>query len=281
MSGAGRSAAADVLEDLGFFVIDNLPPALIAQGRRARHAARDGRSRSRSSSTCAPASSSTSSTRRSPSCARSGATHPRPVPRRRPTTCSCAATRRRRRQHPLADGDRVSEGIAARAAAARGAEGRRRPRRRHVATSTCTSCATGCASCSPTTDEPTARCRPASCRSATSTACPLDVDLVFDCRFLPEPALGRRAAPAPRHRRAGARLRARPARGRGVPRRARAAARAAAPRLRARGQVVPVDRHRLHRRSAPQRRDRRRARATCSSGSAIAPSVHHRDVDRD
>ena len=39
MSGAGRSSAADVFEDLGFFVIDNLPPALIpkvvelAQGR--------------------------------------------------------------------------------------------------------------------------------------------------------------------------------------------------------------------------------------------------------
>jgi len=29
MSGAGRSSAADVLEDLEFFVIDNLPPALI------------------------------------------------------------------------------------------------------------------------------------------------------------------------------------------------------------------------------------------------------------
>jgi len=29
MSGAGRSSAADVLEDRGFFVIDNLPPALI------------------------------------------------------------------------------------------------------------------------------------------------------------------------------------------------------------------------------------------------------------
>src|SRR5436853_2465827 len=29
MSGAGRSAAGDVLEDLGFFVIDNLPPELI------------------------------------------------------------------------------------------------------------------------------------------------------------------------------------------------------------------------------------------------------------
>ncbi len=29
LSGAGRSSAADVLEDLGFFVIDNLPPTLI------------------------------------------------------------------------------------------------------------------------------------------------------------------------------------------------------------------------------------------------------------
>src|SRR5262245_50822717 len=29
LSGAGRSEAANVLEDLGFFVIDNLPPALI------------------------------------------------------------------------------------------------------------------------------------------------------------------------------------------------------------------------------------------------------------
>ena len=31
MSGAGRSATADVLEDLGFFVIDNLPPALVVK----------------------------------------------------------------------------------------------------------------------------------------------------------------------------------------------------------------------------------------------------------
>ncbi len=31
MSGAGRSEAADVLEDLGFFVIDNMPPALIGK----------------------------------------------------------------------------------------------------------------------------------------------------------------------------------------------------------------------------------------------------------
>jgi UPF0042 nucleotide-binding protein len=31
MSGAGRSQAANVLEDLGFFVIDNMPPALIGK----------------------------------------------------------------------------------------------------------------------------------------------------------------------------------------------------------------------------------------------------------
>ena len=31
MSGAGRSTAADALEDLGFYVIDNLPPALIGK----------------------------------------------------------------------------------------------------------------------------------------------------------------------------------------------------------------------------------------------------------
>src|SRR4051812_50102989 len=29
MSGAGRSTAANVLEDLGWFVVDNLPPALL------------------------------------------------------------------------------------------------------------------------------------------------------------------------------------------------------------------------------------------------------------
>ena len=40
MSGAGRSTAAATLEDLGWFVIDNLPPALFTKvaelGRPAR-----------------------------------------------------------------------------------------------------------------------------------------------------------------------------------------------------------------------------------------------------
>lgn len=41
LSGAGRSEAANVLEDLGFFVIDNLPPALI--GKMAELARAPGR----------------------------------------------------------------------------------------------------------------------------------------------------------------------------------------------------------------------------------------------
>lgn len=44
MSGAGRSEAADVLEDLGFFVIDNLPTALISKvAELARGAGRPNR----------------------------------------------------------------------------------------------------------------------------------------------------------------------------------------------------------------------------------------------
>lgn len=38
LSGAGRSTVADVIEDLGYFVVDNLPPALI--GKMAELAAR-------------------------------------------------------------------------------------------------------------------------------------------------------------------------------------------------------------------------------------------------
>src|SRR5213592_1535519 len=47
LSGAGRSEVANALEDLGYFVIDNLPPALIskmvelaaAPGQEVRHVA--------------------------------------------------------------------------------------------------------------------------------------------------------------------------------------------------------------------------------------------------
>ena len=40
LSGAGRTTAADAFEDLGWYVIDNLPPSLAAPGRRPRAAGR-------------------------------------------------------------------------------------------------------------------------------------------------------------------------------------------------------------------------------------------------
>ena len=195
MSGAGRSEAADVLEDLGFFVIDNLPPALIA--KVAELAAGDGQRRpaTRSSSTCAPATSSTTSQPRSPSCASIGARtrilfldasdevlvaplrgEPAPAPARR--------QRARQRRHRRASA-RSSKSSRARPTSSS-------TRRR----STCTSCATGCASCS--ASEPTAaaaderrvvrvQARPPA-RRRPRVRLPLP----------PEPALGRGAAPAHR-----------------------------------------------------------------------------------
>ena len=131
MSGAGRSDAADVLEDLGFFVIDNLPPALIPK------VAELGRGRERPRRYALVVDVALGRVPRRPRgrarrAARDGRRDPGPVPRR--------GRRRARppvRGHPppppaRATRDRVIEGIAARARAARGAEGRGRPRRRHV-----------------------------------------------------------------------------------------------------------------------------------------------------
>ena len=54
MSGAGRSTAADVLEDLGCFVVDNLPPELLPTIVERSRAASGRSARSRSSSTSGP-----------------------------------------------------------------------------------------------------------------------------------------------------------------------------------------------------------------------------------
>ena len=208
MSGAGRSAAADVLEDLGFFVIDNLPPALIAKVAELGAATegtqqfalvvdvRSGRVRRRPRS------------RRWPSCARW-------APSTRVLFLDAAddvLVRRyeaTRRKHPLAAGERVSRRHRQRTAAARGAA-RARP-----------------TSCVDTTDlnvhelrdrlrelfdvdpQRAARCRPASCRSGTSTACPSTSTCVFDCRFLPNPHWVEELRPLPGTDPAVPRLRAR------------------------------------------------------------------------
>ena len=167
MSGAGRSEAAHVLEDLGFFVIDNMPPSLIskvaelaldrerpvryglvvdvrsgdflAELRAARaELAIDGRACASSSST-------------------------------RPTRCSSAATKRAAAgiRSPLPIGSATASRTSASCSKSCAARPTSSSTRR---TSTSTSCASACGRASPTT-RPTRACRRASCRSATSTAC--------------------------------------------------------------------------------------------------------------
>ena len=201
-----------------------------------------------------------------------------PVPRRRPTTCSSAATRppaASTRSRPTTGSPRASRT----SGAARGAEGPRPTSCVDTSDLNVHELRDRLSSSSPRTPH-RRRCRPTSCRSATSTACrstSTSCSTAGSSRTRTgSTSFVRSRAPTP-----GARLRAGPARDPGVPRRARAAVRADAARVRARGQVVPVDRDRLHRRPPPQRRDRDRARAICSCARLSRRSVHHRDVDRD
>ena len=232
MSGAGRSEAADVLEDLGFFVIDNLPPALIPKVAELARGRERPPTATASWSTSAPARSSTTSTPRSPSCAASGAAHPGPVPRRvrrgagPPVRGDAAAGTR----SPATD--RVIEGIADGAGAARGAQGRGRRRHRHVEPQR-PRAARPAARAVRRRTPPTQSLQTSIVSFGYKHGLPLDVDLVFDCRFLPNPHWIEELRPLAGHRPTGARVRAGAARDRGVPRRARAALRAAAPGLRA------------------------------------------------
>ena len=209
MSGAGRSTAANVLEDLGWFVVDNLPPALLptmvelggrAQGDVPAHRGRRRRTQ--------------------------------PGVLRRPPQ-ALAAARDRRRQ----PADRLPRGLRRRAGApVRGgpptapAAGRRAARRRHrrASASCCATCAaTPTSSSTPPTSTCTS-CAPRCCRRSTAdgrTGLHATRDLLRlqvrpagrrrPRRRLPvpaQPALGAGAAAADRPRRAGARLRARAAR---------------------------------------------------------------------
>ena len=266
MSGAGRSAAADVLEDLGFFVIDNLPPALITKVRRARRAAAKEPQRFGARRRRALGRVRRRPRRRARRAARAWARAPACCSSTRPTTCSCAATRRA------------------------AASTRSRP------TTACPTASPHERGCSKTSraeadlvvdtsdlnvhelrdrlrelfdDRPAApaRCRRASCRSATSTGCPLDVDLVFDCRFLPNPHWVDELRPLTGHRRARARLRARAAGDRcRSSTSSSGCSRCCCPAYVREGKSYLSIGDRLHRRPPPQRRDRRPS----SAGSARA-----------
>ena len=145
----------------------------------------------------------------------------------RPTTCSCAATRR------AAAGTRsptpTASPTASRSERAllEDAEGRGRRRRRHVDAQRARAARPAARAVRASTP-PTARCRSTSCRSATSTGCRSTSTSCSTAASCPNPHWVDELRPLAGHRRAGARLRARAARGtQRVPRRARAAVRAA------------------------------------------------------
>ena len=281
MSGAGRSEAADVLEDLGFFVIDNLPPDAHRQGRRA--GPRRARSRTRYALVVDVRSGDVRRRprRRARRAARARRAHPRAVPRRG----------RRRARAPLR-GEPPPPSARRRPTASATASRSERALLEELKGEADVVVDTSNLNVHELRDR-LAR----AVRRADAADGALQVNVVsFGYKHglparrrprvrLPLPArtrtgstsCGRSPAATPR---CATTCSAQPGT-RGVPRRARAAVRAARSRLRARGQGVPVDRRRLHRRAAPQRRDRRAARRAPARASATAPRVHHRDVDRD
>jgi UPF0042 nucleotide-binding protein len=184
MSGAGRSAAADVLEDLGYFVIDNLPPALIPK------VAELGRGSERSSRFALVVD------------VRSGefidalqtALYELRESGARTRVCFLDAAdsvlvrrfEETRRPHPLAAGDRVSDGIARERALLGELKGRSdlvidtsnlnvHELRDRLAELFSDERATG------------AGLQVSLVSFGYKHGIPLDIDLLFDCRFLPNP----------------------------------------------------------------------------------------------
>ena len=130
MSGAGRSEAAHVLEDLGYFVIDNLPPMLIGKvAELARSTEKPNRYALvvdvRSGDFLHDLSAAIEELRRN------GA-HTRVLFLDASDEVLVRRYEASRRRHPLSDTDRVSDGIARERALLRAAQRRGRPPRRHV-----------------------------------------------------------------------------------------------------------------------------------------------------
>ena len=241
MSGAGRSEAAHVLEDLGFFVIDNLPPMLIGKVAELARGHREADRATRSSSTCA----------RGDFLARPLGRDRRAAPPRRPHPRALPRRGRRRARAPLRGEPAPSPALRHRArqrrhrARARAARAARRARPTSSSTrrtSTCTSCATACASCSPSTatDARAAgqrrvvrlQARPARSTSTSCSTAASSRTRTGSTSCGRSPGSTRRCATTCSRQRGTQR----------VPRRARPPVRAAAARLRARGQGVPLDR---------------------------------------
>ena len=212
MSGAGRSTAANAMEDAGWFVVDNLPPELLAPlvelGRRSQGsvpriaAVVDVRGRAFFDSL-------------------RGALEELDgrgiAPRIMFLEASDDVLVRRfenvRRPHPLQGDARIVDGIAEERELLLRPARPRRPGDRHLATRTCTSCA----------PKSTAAFGRTAAEAALTMSVvsfgykyglPVDADLVVDCRFLPNPHWVPELRPHTGTRPGGQRLRARAGPGR-------------------------------------------------------------------
>ena len=198
LSGAGASWPR-TCSDLRFFVIDNLPPSLIPQGRGAwpgTGAAVPVRAGCRLPPAFVDDLNAALAEVRETG-ARTSVLFLDITIR-----CWSDASEASRRPHPVAGNDRISDGIRQGEACSEGSKAKpissSTPR-----TSTYTSCDRLHELFRPDAQSPPGRRRPASCRSALQAAASPDVDLVFDCRFLPNPHWGRLACgrcPAPTRR---------------------------------------------------------------------------------
>ena len=280
MSGAGKSQAMGAFEDAGWFCVDNLPPRAAAGAGRplpagglAGGAGGGGLRRARRRLVQGPRAGARARVEARRRAAAGGL--PRGVRRDAASTASARPGGR----HPLSVAGHGQRGHRARAGRAR-----RRARRGPTWSSTPPGSRSGtCAAASPRRCMAAGRgaraCTCSSSRSATSTACPRDADLLFDVRFLRNPHYVAGAAALHRAR----------------PRRwpTTCAPRPGMDEFRARleglldfllpayaeeGKTSVVVGHRLHRRAPPQRRHRRDARpalraATSTSAPPTATST--------
>ena len=267
MSGAGRSTAAKSLEDLDWFVADNLPPDLLPTmvdlARRTKGAVPriaavvDVRSRPFSSDLKAAL----------------GELEARGI---RPYVVFLEASEdtlvRRfdsvRRPHPLQEGGRIVDGIAAERELLRGLRGEADL----VLDSSELNVHELRARLRDTFGSPgDVALRISVVSFGFKYGLPMDADMVADCRFLPNPRWVDAAGPADRPGPGGPRLRARPAGRHAVPRRVDGGGRGSAGRVRAGREALRAARRGLHRRQAPQRGDGRGDRHAAGQDLAGRP----------
>ena len=255
MSGAGRSAAADVLEDLGWFVIDNLPPGVLPSTLAYMRASGgledkvavvvDVRSRSFFADLNGALAQ-----------LEADGWHVRVLFLEASDDVLVRRYESVRRPHPLQSGGRVLDGIQRERTLVRDLRG---DADLVVDTSTSNIHELRAKIVAAFGGEVDPALRATIVSFGYKYGLPVDADLVDRLPVPAEPALGRRAAPEDRSRRRGPGVRARAGRCRGLRSLVRGVDQHARARVRPRGQAVRHDRRGLHRRQAPQRGDRRRA----------------------